>query len=90
MPSNPSAGSSWRKEATPYNLYRLLLLTLAHLMLQINRFILAIVAKPVAQDLKFGDKACMVNTSLTAADNVNGSDASDLCRRAENVCVLKD
>ena len=78
--------STWRSEATPNTLYRLLLLTLAHLMLQINRFILAIVAKPVAQELKFGDKACMANGSMTDS-MVNGTEVDELCRAAENVSV---
>jgi len=80
--------SSWRSEATPSTLYRLVLLTLAHLMLQINRFILAIVAKPVAQELKFGDKACMANESM-AASTINGTEIDELCRAAENVAACR-
>ena len=49
---------------TPYTVYCLLILSLCNLLLQIDRFILAIVAKPVAQALQFGDKICMVNNTL--------------------------
>lgn len=79
-----SSRASWRNEASPYTVYRLLLLTLAHLMLQINRFILAIVAKPVAQELQFGDKACLANQS-TASEIINGTEADELCRNTKNV-----
>ena len=84
---SPSSTTSWRDEASPYNIYRLLLLTLAHLMLQINRFILAIVARPVAQELRFGDKACLANRSH-AAEIINGTAADELCRTTENVSEL--
>lgn len=80
----PLSNPSWREEVSPYNVYRLLLLTLANLMLQINRFILAIVAKPVAQELQFGDKACLANQSF-ASELINGTDAEELCRNTGNV-----
>ena len=85
----PLSNPSWREEVSPYNVYRLLLLTLANLMLQINRFILAIVAKPVAQELQFGDKACLANQSF-ASEIINGTDAEELCRNTGNVCNEKE
>ena len=46
-----------------YPLYVLFMLLAAYLLNQLDRYTLAIVAKPVAQHLKFGDQACMADSS---------------------------
>ena len=60
-----------------YTAYCLFILMLCNLLLQIDRFILAIVAKPMAQSLKFGDKICMLDQklydNLTARGQVDGN-----------------
>lgn len=46
-----------------YAVYVLLVLLVAFLLDQMARYTLGVVAQPVAQTLKYGDKSCMANTS---------------------------
>ncbi|CAG7718590.1 unnamed protein product [Allacma fusca] len=48
------------KGSSSYSLYVLALLLFAYLLNQLDRYTLAIVAKPLAQELHYGDKACML------------------------------
>ena len=66
-----------------YTIYCLTILMLCNLLLQIDRFILAIVAKPVAQTLQFGDKVCMLNRTLY--DNLTALDQKALNRSRETL-----
>ena len=52
-------------QAGAYPLFVLLLLLLAYLLNQLDRYMLAIVTKPMAQELHYGDQACMSNTSYS-------------------------
>ena len=56
-----------------YTIYCLTILMLCNLLLQIARFILAIVARPLAQELQFGDKTCMLNQSYYAGNNAGNN-----------------
>ena len=49
-----------------YNIYVLLLLLLAYLLNQLDRYTLPIVTKPMAQDVHYGDIVCMTNSSFTS------------------------
>ncbi|XP_064616663.1 MFS-type efflux pump MSMEG_3705-like [Liolophura sinensis] len=53
------------KDVRPYSVFVLVLLLLAYLLNQLDRYMLAITVKPMAQDVHFGDHDCMVNTSFT-------------------------
>lgn len=59
------------KDVRPYSVFVLVLLLLAYLLNQLDRYMLAITVKPMAQDVHFGDHDCMVNTSFTD-DEVGG------------------
>jgi hypothetical protein len=47
------------RKATPYSIYVLLILLVTYLLNQLCRYTLPIVAKEMAQDIHFGDRACM-------------------------------
>lgn len=51
------------REAGIYSIYVLFTLLAAYLLNQLDRYTLAIVAKPMAQDLKYGDRACFPDGS---------------------------
>ncbi|XP_074655462.1 MFS-type efflux pump MSMEG_3705-like [Tubulanus polymorphus] len=55
------------RRAGLYSLYVLLLLLIAYLLNQLDRYTLAIVSTPIAQELHYGDEVCMPNTSYTPA-----------------------
>ena len=61
-----------------YSLYVLALLTLAYLLNKMDRYMLAVVARPSAQEIHFGDQGCMPNdtakSSLEEADCAIGTD----------------
>jgi hypothetical protein len=50
------------------NTWALFLFLLTYLLNQLDRFLFGITAKSMAQEIHFGDKACMINTSFTAND----------------------
>ncbi|XP_033729756.1 LOW QUALITY PROTEIN: MFS-type efflux pump MSMEG_3705-like [Pecten maximus] len=58
----------WWTTITPYKVFVLVLLLLAFLLNQLDRFMLAITNKSIAQDIKYGDKGCMANTTFTKAE----------------------
>lgn len=47
-----------------YSIYVLLLLVIAYLLNQLDRYTLGIVTKPMSRDLEYGDQACFRNSSL--------------------------
>eukprot|EP00118_Oscarella_pearsei_P019960 m.214851 g.214851 ORF g.214851 m.214851 type:complete len:553 (+) comp39821_c0_seq1:96-1754(+) len=51
------------RQARVLSIYVLLILLVVYLLNQLDRYTLPIVAKPVAQDLKYGDQKCMGNSS---------------------------
>lgn len=58
----------WWTTITPYKVFVLVLLLLAFLLNQLDRFMLAITNKSIAQDIQYGDKGCMDNTTFTKAE----------------------
>ena len=59
-----SAGrDSFLSSVRPYSMWVLVLLLLAYLTNQLDRYMLAITAGPMARDIQFGDKSCMLNTT---------------------------
>lgn len=63
-------GHRWWKDVRPYSVYVLVLVLLAYLLNQLDRYMLAITAKPMAQEIRYGDQDCMVNTTFTTAEVV--------------------
>jgi len=49
-----------------YSIYVLCMLLLTYLVNQLDRFVLGVVTKPMAQELGYGDFACMKNDSRSA------------------------
>ncbi|KAK0066290.1 MFS-type efflux pump [Biomphalaria pfeifferi] len=66
----------WWQEVRPYNVYVLLLLLLAYLLNQLDRYMLPVTVLPVAQEIKFGDKGCFRNASVHSNSSIkcNGTD----------------
>ncbi|RUS76157.1 hypothetical protein EGW08_016069 [Elysia chlorotica] len=64
-PKKPTADSprGWWKDVRPYSMYVLLVLLLAYLFNQLDRYMLAITITPLSQDLEFGDLKCFKNDS---------------------------
>ncbi|KAF0308559.1 Protein spinster 1 [Amphibalanus amphitrite] len=48
---------------SPYSLYVLLLLMAAYLLSKMDRYMLAVVVRPSAQEIHFGDRGCLLNVS---------------------------
>ena len=53
-----------------YSLYVLMLFVIAYLLNQLDRYMLGIVTRPMAQDLEYGDQACMANSSFSSKEMV--------------------
>lgn len=49
-----------------YSGYVLSLFLITYLLNQLDRYMLAIVTKPLAQEIHYGDLGCMTNTSAAA------------------------
>ena len=61
-----------------YSLYVLALLTLTNLLNQLDRYMLAVVARPSAQDIHFGDQGCLLNGTVPSGlEEVNCSNCTD-------------
>lgn len=52
-----------------YAIYILILLTCTYMVNQLDKFSLAVVAKPIAQELRYGNQRCVVNKDLKYANN---------------------
>ncbi|XP_043236262.1 MFS-type efflux pump MSMEG_3705-like [Amphibalanus amphitrite] len=48
----------------PYSLYLLAILLATYLLSQINQYVMAVVARPMAQEIKFGERSCFVNETI--------------------------
>ncbi|KAJ8300638.1 hypothetical protein KUTeg_022157 [Tegillarca granosa] len=81
-----SQRSSWRTSLTPYNIYVLFLLLVTYLLNQLDRYMLPITTKSVAQDIHYGDQVCMVNTSFTSAE-IGDTKCSSTDRHNEAGCT---
>ncbi|KAL5011414.1 hypothetical protein ScPMuIL_009965 [Solemya velum] len=57
-------GEPWQQSLRPYSVYVLFILLATYLFNQLDRYMLAITIKPMAQEIHFGDLACMVNNSV--------------------------
>ena len=55
------------RKASPYSIFVLIILLLAYLVNQFDRYALAIVSKPMAQEIHFGDKSCMLRNNVSAS-----------------------
>lgn len=61
-----------------YSIYVLLILLLTYLLNQLDRYMLAIVTKPLAQEIHYGDQGCMTNASALIPG------PQSLCQKATN------
>ena len=52
-----------------YAVYILLLLTSTYMVNQLDKFSLSVLAKPIAQELHYGDQECIVNKDVKAHYN---------------------
>ena len=59
------------KKAPLYSLYVLGLLLITYLLNQLNRYTLPITTISVAQDLHYGDKACMLSSSNLSSCSIS-------------------
>ncbi|KAL4218887.1 hypothetical protein ACF0H5_021475 [Mactra antiquata] len=66
-----------------YQVYALVLFLLTYLLNQLDRYMLAITIKPMAQELQFGDKGCLLNGNYTEND-IGSTKCNAL---TENKCV---
>ena len=53
------------RQAEKYSLYVLACLLAAYLLNQLDRYALAVTSMPMAQDIRFGDKGCVNNKSVS-------------------------
>ncbi|XP_053380034.1 uncharacterized protein LOC123546771 [Mercenaria mercenaria] len=56
------------RKVGPYQFYALLVFLITYLLNQLDRYMLAITIKPMAQELEFGDKGCMIMSNYTESD----------------------
>lgn len=61
------------------NVWALFLFLLTYLLNQLDRFLFGITAKSMAQEIHFGDRACMINTSFVESDLVSDNGTSFKC-----------
>jgi len=62
----PRTAGRWEGEREPtgaYRVYVLALLSTTYLLNQLDRFMLSVVTRPMAQDIHYGDLGCVVNNS---------------------------
>lgn len=78
----------WYRTLTPYKLYVLLILLVTYLLNQLDRYMLAISSKAMAQEIHFGDKACMKNTSAQDSD-FNGLKCETFSSADRYISILK-
>ena len=63
--------------AVAYSIYVLVLLLVSYLLNQLDRYMISVCTKPMAQDIHYGDMACMVNKSAT--ENVSIAATANQC-----------
>ncbi|XP_050414954.1 protein spinster homolog 1 [Patella vulgata] len=81
----PKQNIPWYKEVKCYSVYVLLILLLTYLLNQLDRYMLAITVKPMAQEIHFGDLGCMVNETYPS-DVTKG--ASCKANTTENCALI--
>ena len=67
-----------RFRSRPYKLYILIMLIVTYLINQLDRYMLGIVTKPMAQEIQYGDMGCMKKaqpSDPTAACNATTKDS---------------
>ncbi|XP_037076088.1 protein spinster homolog 1-like isoform X2 [Pollicipes pollicipes] len=83
----PAGGLRALLRSSGYSLYVLLLLLLAYLLNQLDRYMLAIVARPSAQEIEFGDLGCQLNDAISS--HLSDKDCSN-CTTNATCAVRKD
>ncbi|XP_043201897.1 MFS-type efflux pump MSMEG_3705-like [Amphibalanus amphitrite] len=82
-PSSPKPAPSGGLRAlllrsSGYSLYVLALLLVVYLLNQLDRYMLAVVARPSAQDIHFGDQGCLLNDTVSSTlEETNCSNCTD-------------
>ncbi|KAJ2942912.1 hypothetical protein O0L34_g15100 [Tuta absoluta] len=81
-------GGIWAKFSAYYNWYVLGLVSVGYILGELGHYLIGTTSKVTAEDLHYGDKACMFNTSLhytlaqlpTVCEKVN---STDICKSLE-------
>lgn len=82
IPKDSHEKEKYGKKVGLYQLYALVLFLFTYLLNQLDRYMLAITVKPMAQDIHFGDKGCMAMANYTDGDLGNvkcNSTKQDVC-----------
>lgn len=69
-----------------YSIYVLILLTITYMVNQLDKFSLAVVAKPIAQELHYGNKACAVNDDVKEKFIAKNHLTNDQISQWSNLC----
>jgi len=81
-----SLSAQFQTEVTPalakkpnkvYAVYSLILLTSIYMVNQLDKFSLAVVAKPIAQELHYGNQECIVNKGYHTAENLTSDQLNE-------------
>ena len=69
-----------------YSIYILILLTITYMVNQLDKFSLSVVAKPIAQELHYGNRACAVNEDVKEHFIAKNHLTSDQITQWNNLC----
>lgn len=83
---------SWWQTINIKNSWGLFLFLLTYLLNQLDRFLFGVTAKAMAQEIHFGDLACMINTTFSDKDLVGGNNKTLSCEAttADNCTALQN
>ena len=74
------------KSNKSYSIYILILLTITYMVNQLDKFSLSVVAKPIAQELHYGNKACAVNNDVREQFIAKNHLTNDQISQWNNLC----
>lgn len=69
-----------------YAIYILLLLTCTYMVNQLDKFSLAVVAKPIAEELHYGNQECVVNKDVKEQFTANNHLTNDQLNHWNKLC----
>ena len=72
-----------------YAIYVLILLTGTYMVNQLDKFSLSVVAKPIAQELHYGNRECIVNEDVKQHFTANNHLTNDQVNRWNELCDNK-
>lgn len=74
------------KPNKPYAIYVLMVLTIIYMVNQLDKFALSVVAKPIAQDLHYGNQECVVDKKVKDHFIANNHLTSDQISQWKMLC----